>query len=79
MRSAAWHPSFLIRLSIALHLSALMLVVVEPGQWRWALGGVIVNQLVLTLAVGVAAALLAGLLPAWRATLVSPAAQLKIN
>lgn len=50
MRSAAWHPSFLIRLSIALHLSALMLLVVEPGQWRWALGGVIVNQLVLTLA-----------------------------
>ncbi|MBY0268425.1 MAG: polysaccharide deacetylase family protein [Burkholderiales bacterium] len=50
MRSAAWQPSFLIRLSIALHLSALMLVVVEPGQWRWALGGVIVNQLVLTLA-----------------------------
>lgn len=50
MSSTAWRPAFLIRLSIALHLAALMLVVVEPGQWRWALGGVIANQLVLTLA-----------------------------
>ena len=50
LKTAAWQPTFLIRLSIALHLSALMLLVVEPGQWRWALGGVIVNQIVLTLA-----------------------------
>lgn len=49
MPSTAWHPAFLIRLSIALHLAALMLVIVEPGQWRSALGGVIANQLVLTL------------------------------
>lgn len=45
-----WHPAFLIRLTIALHLSALVLVVMEPGQWRWALGGVIANHIVLTLA-----------------------------
>lgn len=50
MSSAAWHPAFLIRLSIALHLAALMLVLVEPGQWRWALGGFIANHIVLTLA-----------------------------
>lgn len=45
-----WHPTFLVRLSIALHASALLLVLVEPGQWRWALGGVIANHIVLTLA-----------------------------
>ena len=45
-----WHPSFLLRLTIALHVAALMLVLVEPGQWRWALGGVIANHIVLTLA-----------------------------
>ncbi len=50
LNTADWRPAFLIRLSIALHLAALMLVLVEPGQWRWALGGVIANQLVLTLA-----------------------------
>jgi putative ABC transport system permease protein len=37
------------------------------------------NQLGLTLLLGLAAALLAGLLPAWRATLVSPAQQLKVQ
>lgn len=45
-----WHPTFLVRLSIALHASALLLVLVEPGQWRWALGGVVANHIVLTLA-----------------------------
>lgn len=50
MPDTSWHPTFLIRLSIALHLSALMLLVVEPGQWRWALTGVIANHIVLTLA-----------------------------
>jgi peptidoglycan/xylan/chitin deacetylase (PgdA/CDA1 family) len=45
-----WHPTFLLRLTIALHVSALLLALVEPGQWRWALGGLIVNHIVLTLA-----------------------------
>lgn len=45
-----WHPTFLVRLSFALHASALLLVLVEPGQWRWALGGVVANHIVLTLA-----------------------------
>ncbi len=48
--NTGWQPAFLIRLSMALHLSALVLVTVEPGQWRWALGGVIANHMVLTLA-----------------------------
>jgi putative ABC transport system permease protein len=37
------------------------------------------SQLGLTVLLGLAAALLAGLLPAWRATLVSPALQLKVQ
>jgi peptidoglycan-N-acetylglucosamine deacetylase len=32
-----------------MHLLALMVVIAEPGQWRWALGIVVVNQAVLTL------------------------------
>ena len=50
MRSARWQPTLLIRISIALHLLALALVIAAPGQWRWALGAVLVNQIVLTLA-----------------------------
>lgn len=49
MRNKGWRPTFLILLSIALHLSALMLVIVEPGQWCWALGGVLINQIVVAL------------------------------
>jgi peptidoglycan/xylan/chitin deacetylase (PgdA/CDA1 family) len=48
-RNTDWHPTFLIRLTIALHVSALVLVLVEPGQWRWALGGFIANHIVLML------------------------------
>lgn len=49
LNTARWRPTLLIRASIALHVSALMLVLVEPGLWRWALGGVIANHIVLTL------------------------------
>lgn len=50
MRNAGWQPSLLIRASIALHLLALVLVIAAPGQWRWALAGIIANHIVLTLA-----------------------------
>ena len=50
MRSARWQPTLLIHLSIALHLLALLLVSAAPQQWRWALGAVLVNQIVLMLA-----------------------------
>ena len=45
-----WQPTLLIRASIALHVLALVLVIAVPGQWRWGLGGVLANQIVLTLA-----------------------------
>src|SRR5689334_10833568 len=50
MRNRGWHPTFLIRLTIALHVSALVLVLVEPGQWHWVLAVVIANHIVLTVA-----------------------------
>lgn len=50
MRNARWQPAPLIRASITLHLLALMVVIAAPGQWRWALGGVLANQILLVLA-----------------------------
>lgn len=48
MRDPAWHPTLLIRASIALHGLALVAVIAEPTQWRWVLGAVVINHLVLT-------------------------------
>ena len=49
MRSARWQPTLLIRATIVLHVLALVLVIAEPGQWRWALGAVLANHALLTL------------------------------
>ena len=49
MRNSSWQPTLLIRASIALHLLALIAVIAEPGQWRWALGAVLANHALLTL------------------------------
>lgn len=48
MPDSRWHPAPLIRTSIALHLLALAAILIAPGQWRWALGAVVANHLVLT-------------------------------
>jgi peptidoglycan/xylan/chitin deacetylase (PgdA/CDA1 family) len=48
MRDPVWHPTPLIRASIALHGLALVAVIAEPAHWRWALGTVVINHLVLT-------------------------------
>jgi peptidoglycan/xylan/chitin deacetylase (PgdA/CDA1 family) len=48
MHNSAWRPSLLIRASIALHGLALLAVIAEPALWRWALGAVVINHLVLT-------------------------------
>ena len=50
MFNSAWHPTLLIRASIALHGLALVAVIAEPAQWPWALGAVVINHLVLTAA-----------------------------
>jgi len=49
MRSARWQPTPLIRATLVLHVLALVLVIAEPGQWRWALGAVLANHALLTL------------------------------
>ena len=39
----------MIRVSIALHLLAVIAVIAEPGQWRWAFAAVLANHVLLTL------------------------------
>jgi len=48
MFNSAWHPTLLIRASVALHGLALVAAIAEPAQWRWALGAVVINHLLLT-------------------------------
>jgi len=47
MRDSAWKPTLLIRASLALHGLALAGVIAAPAQWRWALGAVIIDHLLL--------------------------------
>ena len=49
MTEPRWQPTLLIRASIVLHGLALILVIVEPGLWRWVLVAVLANHLLLTL------------------------------
>ena len=51
MRNPRWRPTLLIRATMALHLLALLAVIVEPGHWRWALGAVLASH-VLIVAIG---------------------------
>lgn len=44
MHKLHWQPTLLIRASIALHVLALIVVIVAPMQWRWALGAVLANH-----------------------------------
>jgi putative ABC transport system permease protein len=70
----------LLGAALGLVLSLLGLWLVRQGPSSHAqLAHMDWNLLGLTLGLGLAAALLAGLLPAWRATLVSPALQLKVQ
>jgi len=54
-----WRPTPFVMASIALHGAALLLVLVEPGRWAWAVGAVLLDHV----AIGIA-----GLLP--RSTLL---------
>ncbi|GBL46476.1 polysaccharide deacetylase [Sulfuriferula multivorans] len=49
MPDTRWRPTPLIRATLVLHALALLAVLVEPGQWRWALGAVLANHALLTL------------------------------
>jgi peptidoglycan-N-acetylglucosamine deacetylase len=48
MPDARWHPPPLIRASVVLHLLALASLALAPAHWRWALGAVVANHLVIT-------------------------------
>ena len=45
---SGWCPSRLIQASFVLHGLALLLVIFAPALWRWALGAVIANHLLIT-------------------------------
>jgi peptidoglycan/xylan/chitin deacetylase (PgdA/CDA1 family) len=47
MPSSRWQPTPLIRATVVLHVLALVAVIAGPAQWRWALGAVIVNHLLI--------------------------------
>ena len=47
MHRVRWRPPLLVRGTLALHLLALATVIAAPGQWRWALGAVAANHLLL--------------------------------
>ncbi|MHB9100916.1 MAG: polysaccharide deacetylase family protein [Sulfuricella sp.] len=49
MPSTRWQPTLLIRATLVLHVLALIVVIAQPGQWRWALGTVLANHALLTL------------------------------
>jgi hypothetical protein len=41
MPNSRWQYTLLIRASVVLHVLALIAVIADPGQWRWALGAVL--------------------------------------
>ena len=47
MRSSRWRPTLFVRLSLLLHGLAIAFVIAAPGQWRWALGAVLANHLLI--------------------------------
>jgi len=48
MHDSPWQPTPLIRATFALHGLALLAAIAAPAQWRWALGAVVINHLLLT-------------------------------
>lgn len=46
-RPPHWKPTLLIRASLVLHVAALMLFIVVPAQWRWTLGAVVLDHVLL--------------------------------
>lgn len=49
MGNSRWQPTPLMRACVVLHLLALIAVIAEPGQWRWALGTLLANHALVTL------------------------------
>ncbi len=45
-----WKPTPFIKLSIAIHALAVIVLLFASAYWMWAIGAVLINQLILTLA-----------------------------
>lgn len=45
-----WQPTLLVKASLIFTLAAAVAVVVRPDIWRWALAGIVVDNLILTIA-----------------------------
>ena len=43
-----WRPAPLVLASVAVHLAALALAVIEPDHWMWAVGAIVANHALLT-------------------------------
>ena len=48
MPDSRWQPTAMIRASVLLHLLALTSLAIVPGQWRWVLGALAANHLLIT-------------------------------
>ena len=48
MPDSRWQPTVMIRGSVLLHLLALISLAIVPGQWRWVLGALVANHLLIT-------------------------------
>ena len=46
-----WRPAPAIQLSLLLHVAGVALLLLQPLLWRWVLGGLVVNHLLLLAAV----------------------------
>jgi peptidoglycan/xylan/chitin deacetylase (PgdA/CDA1 family) len=49
MPKTSWQPSRLIYLTLAIHVTALLVLLITPQHWRWVLASLIANHLVLTM------------------------------
>ncbi len=47
---ARWRPALLIRLSVCWHAAVLLILMVRPAWWAWALAAIVANHAVLSLA-----------------------------
>lgn len=43
-----WRTGWLVRLSVVVHILAIVMVLVQPGTWPWALATIVTNHLLIT-------------------------------
>ena len=48
LAQARWRPTLFIKISVMLHVLALISIIVKPSLWQWALAALIANHLVIS-------------------------------